>query len=156
MDKYMDKREIISSLVWFCVVIIVTVSSIDLGIGAFHNPGPGFFPFWSGVSIAILTMFMLAARLYKKVDAVRLTDLWKGQHWGILVAVIVSLIVYCLVLTRLGYILATTGLMLILFSLGKMKPWTIIISSLLAVLLSYGLFHYGLRTPLPKGILAFF
>ncbi|MGV8058559.1 MAG: tripartite tricarboxylate transporter TctB family protein [Smithellaceae bacterium] len=151
----MDKREIISSIVWFCIVAIVTISSIDLGIGEFHNPGPGFFPFWSGVFIALLTLIMLASHLSKKVAAISLADLWKGDHWGTLVAVIASLIVYCLVLVKLGYILATTGLMLILFYLGKMKPWAIIVGSLLAVLLSYGLFHYGLRTPLPKGILDF-
>lgn len=151
----MDKREIISSAVWFCIVAIVAISSVRLGIGEFHNPGPGFFPFCASALMALLTLIMLATHLFKKGDVIRLADLWEGDHWGILVIVIASLIVYCLVLAKLGFILATTGLMLILFYLGKMKPWAIIIGSLLAVLLSYGLFHYGLHTPLPKGILDF-
>lgn len=151
----MDKREIISSVVWFCVTVIVAVSSITLGIGKFHNPGPGFFPFWSSVFMALLTLIMLAAHFLKKADVIHLADLWKGDHWGTLLVVISSLSIYCLVLTKLGYILATTGLMLILFYLGKMKPWAIIFGSLLAVMLSYGLFYYGLKTPLPKGILNF-
>jgi hypothetical protein len=36
-----------------------------------------------------------------------------------------------------------------------MKAWTVIISSLLAVFLSYGLFQYLLKTPLPRPIWAF-
>lgn len=151
----MDKREIISSAVWLCIVAFVAISSLRLGIGEFHNPGPGFFPFWASIFIALLTLIMLGTHFFKKADVIRLADLWKGDHWGTLVIVIASLIVYCLVLAKLGFILATTGLMLILFYLGKMKPWAIIVGSLLAVLLSYGLFHYGLQTPLPKGILDF-
>jgi hypothetical protein len=151
----MDKREIISSAVWFGIVAIVATSSLRLGIGEFYNPGPGFFPFWSSIFIALLTLIMLGTHFFKKADVFHLADLWKGEHWGILVIVIASLIVYCLVLAKFGFILATTGLMMILFYLGKMKPWAIILGSLLAVLLSYGLFHYGLQTPLPKGILNF-
>ncbi len=151
----MDKREIISSAVWLCIVAFVAISSLRLGIGEFHNPGPGFFPFWASIFIALLTLIMLGTHFFKKEDVIHLADLWKGDHWGTLVIVIASLIVYCLLLAKLGYILATTGLMLILFYLGKMKPWAIIVGSLLAVLLSYGLFHYGLQTPLPKGILDF-
>jgi hypothetical protein len=151
----MDKREIISSAVWFCIVAIVAISSLRLGIGEFHNPGPGFFPFWSSIFIALLTLIMLGTNLFKKADVFHLADLWKGEHWGTLLIVIASLVVYCLVLAKLGYLLATTGLMMILFYLGKMKPWAIILGSLLAVLLSYGLFYYGLQTPLPKGVLNF-
>lgn len=151
----MDKREIISSAVWLSIVAIVAISSLRLGIGEFHNPGAGFFPFWSSLFIALLTLIMLGTRLFNKADVIHLADLWKGDHWVTLIIVIASLVVYCLVLTKLGYILATTGLMLILFYLGKVKPWAIILGSLLAVLLSYCLFHYGLQTPLPRGILVF-
>jgi hypothetical protein len=66
-----------------------------------------------------------------------------------------ALIAYCLVLPKFGYPISTFALMLVLFSLGRMKPWMIILGSLITVLLSYYLFDHLLRTPLPRGLLRF-
>jgi hypothetical protein len=151
----MDKRNIVSSVVWLLIATFVIVSAIRMGIGEFHNPHAGFFPFWAGVLLAFFSVILLAGNFYKKERGLPLRDLWKDLDWSKIIIVVAALLAYCLTLTRLGYIIATLGLMIILFYLGKMKPWAIIIGSVLAVLLSYGLFYYGLITPLPKGILSF-
>jgi cell division protein FtsW (lipid II flippase) len=102
----------------------------------------------------LFSCLLLGGRLIK-TDDVCLTDLWKGRNWGQTIIVVAVLIAYCLVLPKLGYLLATFGLMLVLFTLGKMKFWVVIPCSLLAVLLTYGLFDYLLRIPLPRSILGF-
>lgn len=66
-----------------------------------------------------------------------------------------ALIAYWLVLSKLGYPIATFALMLVLFSLGRMKPWMMILGSLITVLLSYYLFDHLLQAPLPRGVLRF-
>lgn len=151
----MDKQSTLEAVVWLLIATFVIISSLSMGIGEFSNPSPGFFPFWASVFLAFFTFLLFGIHLRKKEKTARLTDLWKGLDWIKNVIVVAALISYCLVLPKLGYILATLGLMVILFYLGKMKPRAVILCSLLAVLLSYGLFYYVLKTPLPKGIWAF-
>lgn len=151
----MDKQNILEVVVWLLIATFVIISSLILGIGEFSNPSPGFFLFWASVFLAFFTFLLFGIHLRKKERTACLTDLWKDLDWVKNVVVVAALISYCLVLPKLGYILATLVLMAILFSLGKMKPWAVIMGSLLAVLLSYGLFYYVLKTPLPRGILFF-
>jgi putative tricarboxylic transport membrane protein len=157
LHKIGDKREILGGLIWLFFAVFVIISSVKLGIGDYHNPGSGFFPFWSALLLGVLVLMMLANIILKKekLQMRQTVYLWKGLNWGKNVTVIVVLVVYCLVLTRLGYVLATLGLMMVLFYIGKMKFWAVIGSSLLAVGLSYGLFYYALKTPLPIGIWGF-
>ena len=77
-----------------------------------------------------------------------------GDRRNVVIAV-AALIAYCLALPKLGYRISTFALMLVLFSLGRMKPWVVILGSLLTVLASYYLFDHLLRTPLPRGVLRF-
>ena len=156
-QRIMDKKELAGGLIWLFFAMLVIISSLKLGVGEFHNPGSGFFPFWSALLLGMLALMILANIILKKdkTETGQEPYLWKGLDWGKNITVIAALLVYCLVLTRLGYILSTTGLMMVLFYIGKMKLWVVITGSLLVVALSYCLFYYGLQTPLPSGILGF-
>ena len=152
--KLKNKREIIGIIGWLLIAAFVMISSWNLGLGEYKNPGPGFFPFWSALLLGALALSMMGT-IYLQKEAVaigREADIWKDLTWHKNAIVVTALIVYCVVLTWLGYILSTMGLMIILFYVGRMKPWAVIAASLLAVLLSYCLFLYGLKTPLPRGI----
>ena len=151
----MNKQSTLETVVWLLIATFVIISSLSMGIGEFSNPRPGFFPFWAGVFLAFFAFLLFGIHLRNKEKTAHLIDSWKGLDWVKNVIIVAALISYCLVLPQLGYILATSVLMLILFYLGKMKPWAVILASLLAVFLSYGLFYYVLKTPLPQGILAF-
>lgn len=151
----MDKLDRISCVAWLFISVFVWITAMHLGVGTFRNPGPGFILFWASIFLAFFTSILFGVSLFKKKDAVHPADLWKGLDWGKNIIVVAALIGYCLTLQKLGYLVATLGLMLVLFSLGKMKLWTIILGSLITVLLSYSLFGYFLQTPLPRGILSF-
>jgi len=150
----MDKRDMTSGAVWLFISIFVFMASLQLGIGAFYSPGPGFLPFWASIFLAFFAVILFAMCFFKK-KAAPLREGWKERHWGNIVIIVAALLVYGSALPKLGYILATFGLMLILFSLGKMKPWAVIFGSFLVVVLSYGLFYHGLNVSLPKGLLDF-
>jgi putative tricarboxylic transport membrane protein len=152
-----DKKELIGSAIWLLIAVSVMITSVRLDIGEFSNPGPGFFPFWSALLLGVLALLMMGTIYYKKEAEVRVgeTDLWKDYNWGKITVIIAALFAYCLVLPKLGYLMSTMALMVVLFYAGKMKPWAVIAGSMLAVLLSYCLFLYGLKTPLPRGIWGF-
>jgi putative tricarboxylic transport membrane protein len=151
------RREIIGIAVWLLIAVFVMISSWNLGLGEYKNPGPGFFPFWSALLLGVLSLLMIGTIYFKK-DVVAIggkADLWKDLNWGKNTVIIAALFAYCLVLPKLGYLISTMALMMVLFYMGRMKPWALIAGSMLAVLLSYCLFLYGLKTPLPRGILVF-
>lgn len=149
-----DKKELIGSAIWLLIAVSVMIASVSLGIGEFSNPGSGFFPFWSALCMGILTLMVLGDHFFKKAAAedTSISGIWKTLNWSRNVVIVITLFIYCLVLPVLGYIPATLGLMIILFYTGKMKLWAVICASLLAVLLTYCLFYYGLKTPLPRSI----
>jgi len=59
------------------------------------------------------------------------------------------------VLPILGYIAATFSLMVALFSVGKIKLPLAVPGALLASLLTFVLFDWFLKMPLPRGIFGF-
>ena len=104
--------------------------------------------------MGILTLMVLGDHFFKKdvAENTLIADTWQTLNWVRNVVIVIALFIYCLVLPVLGYIPATLVLMMILFYTGKMKLWAVICASLLAVLLTYCLFYYGLKTPLPRSI----
>lgn len=155
--KLKNKREIIGIAVWLLIAAFVMISSWNMGLGEYENPGPGFFPFWSALLVGALSLLMMG-KIYLQKETVAIeekADLWKNLNWGKNTVIIVALFAYCLVLPKLGYLISTMALMMVVFYVGRMKPWAVIAGSLLAVLLSYCLFFYGLKTQLPRGIWGF-
>ena len=149
-----DKTELIGSAIWLLIAISVMITSVRLDVGEFSNPGPGFFPFWSAFCLGVLTLMVLGNHFSKKdaAEDTSIAGIWETLNWGRNVVIVIALFIYCLVLPVLGYIPATLGLMMILFYTGRMKILAVICASLLAVLLTYCLFYYGLKTPLPRSI----
>ena len=90
----------------------------------------------------------------KKEKGGRIGELWTGTTWKKVVLVSASLLIYALVLTRLGFLIATFGLMALLYGiLGRTRLWIRIIAALVTVLVAYAVFRVWLDVQLPKGLL---
>ncbi len=151
----MDQRNTISSIVFFLLAAFVLITSLGLGIGSLHNPQTGFMPFWASLLIFVFSLTLFVLTYLNRSIAVRWADLWRHVRWQKNVLAAAALSLYVLVLPSAGYLIATTILMFALFQLGSMKIRTAALASFLSVVLSYGLFSFLLKTPLPRGILGF-
>ncbi|NPU85706.1 MAG: tripartite tricarboxylate transporter TctB family protein [Syntrophaceae bacterium] len=148
----MGTRDRISGVLWLLAAGFVAASGVNLGIGAYDDPGPGFLPFWSGLVLALLAVVLLVLSLWDRGPAEKRPMTLPGRTGMV---VVTALALYCWLLPWLGYLVATTGLMLVLFGLGHIRIRTVVLGSLLAVFLSYVLFLHVLKVPLPRGILSF-
>jgi putative tricarboxylic transport membrane protein len=149
-------REGWSGLFWLVISILVCAESVRVKIGTFHNPGPGFLPFLAGGSLGVFSLILVALNLLDKRKKARIGDLWGGREWGKVVLALTFLLLYTVLLTKLGYLIGTFGLMLFLFgTIGKTKLWIRTVAALFTTLTTYVIFYTWLGIPLPKGILGF-
>jgi putative tricarboxylic transport membrane protein len=146
----------LSGFFWLAISIFVCIEASRVGIGDFRSQGPGFLPFWSGVMLSTFSIILVVTSTLKKLKKRETKNLWKGMSWGKVVLVLILLLIYTLLLPRLGYLIATFGLMTLLFGIvGKTKLWIKAVAGIITVLATYIVFYVWLEVQLPKGILGF-
>jgi len=151
----MKKIDIFSSLFLILIGGVFCVSSLNLGIGEIHAPGPGLIPLGTGALLILFSIgTILEAHFGSKVE--NETQLFKGKRWSVVVWVLLCLFAYVLVLDILGFILATFLILTVLFKISEKQSWKIaLLASAMTTGFSYFLFDYMLQCSFPRGFLGF-
>jgi putative tricarboxylic transport membrane protein len=152
----MSLRNQWSGLFWLVFSIFVCVEAIRMGTGSFSSPGPGLLPFWSGVVVGTLAILLLVVGTLKREEGGKIKNLWREMNWRTVILVSASLVIYSILLPRLGFLIATFGLMTLLFSIVKRsRLWIQMFTALVTVLVTYVTFYVWLGVQLPKGLFGF-
>jgi len=151
----MRKLNLISGVIWLILSIFIFYKSIHLEIGKFYSPGAGLFPFLTGIFFGLLSVVFIFETLWRKPAAEEEKRIWAIDiNWKKIILTLLIMIIYSLLLERLGYLLATFALMLFLFKHIGPERWPVaIISSIITVTLSYMIFGIWLQVQLPEGLL---
>ena len=121
-----------------------------------YTPGPGFHPFWLGVCLGLLSLYLIYDTFRRRGIKEEESHLpgKKGLARVGLIALITAMLAF--LMTRLGFVLSSfVFIVLILFILEKFK---IVKSVLYGAILSgaiFLIFRYWLEVDLPKGWLGF-
>ena len=144
-------RDLISSLFWLAVAIYFSIDGfIYLKLWTLRQPGPGFFPFWGGVVLGILSLVQPLKSL-KNRDMPSLSGLKSSK----LLLATGATLAYLLLLETLGFVTITFLFLFLLFRLGY-KGWVISTAfALVGAVSSYALFNLWLKTQLPTGPFGF-
>jgi len=145
----------VSSIFWFILSAAICIHASQLGLGSFHDPGPGFLFFWSGLVLGILSIIILCSTMKKRNDALTddNTNIFENVKWIKIVSILASLLLYGLILEQIGFLLSTVFFIAFLLSSIEKKKWYIIVFiSVVSSALSYALFELLLESRLPKGI----
>jgi putative tricarboxylic transport membrane protein len=154
VEAKVKTRDMISSLFWMAMGIGISYGGYDLDVGSMHDPGSGFMFFWVGIIMIGLSLIILIKAAREKGVKGELSVLWKEIRWQKAISVLASLFVYAYVLTPLGFILATTLLLIFLFKAVEPQKWSwAILGAVVCTLAAYGLFHFWLGCQLPQGLL---
>ena len=151
----MKKLDRLSSIFWLILSVAICIHSYKLGLGRFHNPGPGFLFFWSGVVLGVFSMMILLPTMkgHKEASKESQENIFENVKWVKIVSVLVSLVIYGLILEWLGFLLSTIFFIAFLLRSIESKKWYIIaFVSIASAFLSYALFELCLQARLPKGI----
>jgi hypothetical protein len=147
----MRKYDILSGLFFLLVSLAILGGSLQLQVGTLTAPGSGFFPLVTGLVLGVFSILIIA----QAKDAGDLpVRFWApaANRRGIYLSFFLIL-VYSLLLERLGFIASTT-LFFILFSrLVSGHRWRIaVFFALVTSLATYFVFNQVLQAPLPAGI----
>lgn len=143
-------RHIISSSVWVLLGVYICIKSVDLDLGQLSNPGPGFMPFLGASILMILNMVLLGKEFMKQGKKYGKWDI----KWGKVGTILLGIILYALLVQRVGYMLTTFFTMILFFRVCSPPKWLmIILNSFVCTVVSYLIFDIWLNCRLPKGIL---
>jgi putative tricarboxylic transport membrane protein len=144
-------RDLTSALFWLAIAIFFSIEGlIQLKLGTLRQPGPGFFPFWGGVVLGILSLVLLLNSL-KNRDTPSLPGL-KSSKFLLATGAILA---YLLLLETLGFVTITFLFLFLLLRL-EYKGWVFsAVSALVGAVAAYALFQLWLKTQLPAGPFGF-
>jgi hypothetical protein len=135
------------ALACIAIGLLISLSSVSLGLGAIDKPEAGLFPFFVGLCVILLaiTLFFNAERRKGPI---------LGLHWTNVVLVLGSLAFYGLGLTFLGFPIMTIVFMVFVMKVIEPQKWSVVIAvSVIATGFSYLLFSVWLGVAFPIGIL---
>lgn len=150
----MARRDQFFSLSFVILAGYACWQSVDLGIGTFAKPGPGFFPFLSSLALGGFAIVTLFKDRFLKKQLEELSD--RGIGWTPLVLTFASLLGFILSLKFLGFIITTFFFIGFLLRAVEKKTW--IVSAMVALSVSLGtylLFDLLLQSQLPQGPFGF-
>lgn len=153
----MANRESVIYVVMFIIGVVFLIESLRLGLGRMHQPGIGFFPFFTGVALSVIALYSLVKNfLVAKREKGKDIEKFFGPSAFNVGKIIACLYVYVFITPWLGFILSTFILFIILYKVGGIRKWTAtLLYSFLTISLTYFIFSYWLNLRFPKGFLGF-
>jgi len=129
--------------------LYVCFESWRLGVGSFFRPGAGFFPFYSGALLGVLSMILGFLTFRGKVE---IAESWTDV--GNTATVSLALLGFALLFTWLGFVITTFLFILFLLRAVERRAWLLSASAALFISAAfYVVFGLWLKAQLPAGIL---
>ncbi len=133
----------------------LVLESLQFDFFSKFGPGPGFEPFWLGVILAVLSIFLFIDTIRRKGvkdDDKPVLPGWKAI--GRLAFIMVLLAVFALVVDSLGFVLTVFFFVaILLFSLESVSIPKSLFYGVMFSLFIFLVFRYWLEVDLPKGFL---
>jgi putative tricarboxylic transport membrane protein len=122
-----------------------------------YTPGPGFHPFWLGVCLGLLSLYLIYDTFRRKEAKEDAQSHLPGKKGLVRVGLILLITaVLAFLMTRLGFVLSS--FVFIVMSLAILEKFKIVKSILYGAVLSgaiFLIFRYWLEVDLPKGWFGF-
>ncbi len=118
-----------------------------MGLGTFKRPDAGLFPFLIGSGITLL-----ALTLFGGGDRERTAKIL-GTRWKNAFLIVGSLLVYAVLMSWLGFLIATFLLMVVMLkAIEPQKWWLALVIALFSSAATYIVFSRWLEVQFPRGL----
>lgn len=138
-----DQKEFVAGILFATIGVIAVFQSQSYEIGTITRMGPGYFPAMISIGL-ILTGTTSVVRGLWHAHAERIDNL----HWGDMALVLGAVLLFAVLIDRLGLIEAIAALVIISCS-GRIRrrPMEVLAIGVALTALAVGIFVYGLNIP---------
>ena len=149
----MKRSNVAISVILIGLAGFVLLESRSLHFGSLRAPQTAFFPTTLAVLSLLLAVVLLAQTLLGTAGG-RLPDKILPEGWVRIGATLATMAGFAFAIERLGFLLSTFLLMVLLLRAIESQNWLKVIAiALVTSLISYAIFGWLLGIPLPGGVL---
>jgi putative tricarboxylic transport membrane protein len=145
-----EKWDRITGYILLIIGVVTAWSSMQLAMGSFKRPGPGFLPFGLACILIVLAVALIASRWKKGSGRI---PFWPERTWLRPLLGSLAFALYALLIGLIGFLLTTFVFMILWMWVIEGISWRQIATVSTGVtLVLYLIFSYFLEVPLPGGI----
>ena len=143
------------SLFWLLFSLITCIESYRLNLGSVNEPGPGFFPFGTGLIMLFLSLAAIFQSL-RKSGSEEQKPYAEPVRWWSIVIILAAIVAYAFSLETIGFLINTFLFICLLLKVVEPQTWkTSIIGGLIAAIAANIVFNVIFQAQIPAGILGF-
>jgi len=149
----MKRADVTVALILIGLAAFILLETGKLSFGSLRVPQTAFFPIVLATLLLVFSLILLGQAL-RGAPTGRGIDRIEAEGWFRIGATLATLVGFALALERLGFLLSTFLLMVLLLRAIEPQAWPKVIAvALVTSLVAYAIFGWLLGIPLPDGIL---
>ncbi len=144
--KIRNHRDFGAGIMYMVIGLFFTIVASQYQMGTAAKMGPGYFPFFLGILMTFLGLLVLLQSFSAKAAIERIPKF----NWRIIAQITGSVVLYGLLLPRLGFLIAVVVLVFVSASASKEFTWKgTTINAAFLVAFTYSVFVLGLKLQFP-------
>jgi putative tricarboxylic transport membrane protein len=149
------KVDFYSGFFWFFFSFVTCFESFRLKLGDIHQPGPGFFPFWTGLFMGIFSLLVIYQAIRGREERGEKAQAEQTRGWNIIL-ILGALTAYVISLEKVGFLINTFLFISLMLKAVYPQSWrTTILGALVTAMVAHFVFNILLKAQIPSGILGF-
>lgn len=149
--KIRNQRDFGAGVMYILIGLFFAIVATRYQYGTAAKMGPGYFPFWLGMLMAAMGLLVLVRSLGAKATIEAIPKF----NFKVIGLITGSIILYGLLLPKMGFIVAVLVLVMIASSASKEFSWKVaLINAVVLIAFTYSVFVIGLKLQFP--LLPFF
>ncbi len=144
--KIRNQRDFGAGIMYMVIGLFFTVVATQYPMGTTAKMGPGYFPFYLGILMTLLGLLVLI----KSMGAKAAIESIPKFNWKVMAQITGSVVLYGLLLPRMGFLVAVVVLVLVSASASKEFSWKgSLLNASFLVIFTYSAFVVGLKLQFP-------
>ena len=144
--KIRNQRDFGAGIMYMVIGLFFTIVATQYPMGTAAKMGPGYFPFFLGILMTILGLIVAV----KALSATAAIEAIPKFNWRVIAQITGSVVLYGLLLPRMGFLIAVVVLVLVSASASKEFTWKgSLINAAFLVIFTYSVFVVGLKLQFP-------
>ena len=144
--KIRNQRDFGAGIMYMVIGLFFTIVATQYPMGTAAKMGPGYFPFFLGILMTLLGLLVAV----KALGATAAIESIPKFNWRVIAQITGSVVLYGLLLPRMGFLIAVVVLVLVSASASKEFTWKgSLINAAFLVIFTYSVFVVGLKLQFP-------